>query len=160
MRSNLSKHWANKGFNSPVKQLSPQTKLKDVPSEIGKSIRNKVNAVGNTTVGQAAAKFAGFVAGPIAEDFVNNRYNKPAPKVAPKRVQGKSAPNKSEGSSGSTKPVQRIRKEFEKIAPKKPIIKKDNNEKQKIDSVKTEQIKKTRGNAEQPSEIVEIELKN
>lgn len=161
MRSNLSKHWANKGFNSPAKQVSSQTKLKDVPSEIGKSISNKVKAIGNTTVGQAAAKVAGHLAGPLAEDFVNARYNKPAPKVVAKPVQSKNVPNKSNVNSGNKKPVQQAKKEGKKIAPKKPIVKEEKNEKQKIDSVKTEQIKKLRGNAEQTSNdtIMDGELK-
>jgi hypothetical protein len=146
MRSNLSKHWAGKGFNSPAKQVSSQTKLKDVPSEIGNSIRKGVEAVGNTTVGQAAAKVAGIFGGERAENYVNEKYNKPAPKVV--HAKGKTAPNKSEGSSGSKKPVQQAKKQVERIAPKKPIVKKEMNAKPKIDSAKTEN----------PSEDIKIDV--
>ena len=64
MKHTISKHYAGGGYNSPIKQVTKQTKLKDVPEQLvnsGKKIVNSAvdysrqvgNRIGNTTVGEA-----------------------------------------------------------------------------------------------------------
>lgn len=68
MKSQMSKHWGGKGYNSPIKQVNMHTKLKDVPGELmnsGKKILNSVvdtavdygrkvgNKISNASVGEA-----------------------------------------------------------------------------------------------------------
>ena len=64
MRSPILNQCAGRGYNSPIKQVNMQTKLKDVPGELinsGKKIVNNVtnkvtdigNRISNATVGEA-----------------------------------------------------------------------------------------------------------
>lgn len=86
MKSQVSKHWQGKGYNTPLKQVTPQTSLRDVPEELSNSIERNVDRVGNKikrgidrvsnmTLGEAASKTAGFMASGLGVG-VGNRVEK------------------------------------------------------------------------------------
>jgi hypothetical protein len=75
MRPTISKHCAGRNYNSPLSQLNSNTKLKDVPGQIGGMVRNAVSnsmdAIGNVTVGNAG-KFVANALFPGASAIVGN----------------------------------------------------------------------------------------
>lgn len=83
MKSQVSKHWEGKGYNTPLKQVKASTKLRDVPGELSNSIERGVDRIGNRIskgikeigdmpLGDAVAGVAGTIAGPL----VGNRVTK------------------------------------------------------------------------------------
>lgn len=97
MRSPILKQCAGRGYNSPIKQINTQTKLKDVPGKIVEAGKNMLNKVANTTVGDAIntiGNAANFLAGPgttavvgTVKDFMSDNDTKPKPKKLMKKLE-------------------------------------------------------------------------
>jgi hypothetical protein len=68
MRSQVSKHWAGKAYNSPLAQVDSSTKLKDLAGGLSGVGKNLVEKFSNTTVGDAVD----FVSGPGLSEALNN----------------------------------------------------------------------------------------
>jgi len=116
MRSPISKHWSGKGYNSPIKQVNAQTKLKDVPRELVNSGKKIVKGVTNaaSNVADKAINYGKQIGNKIGNTTVGEAINVAG--VAYGMPPGTLIPKEKKMSATKTKlQPQLLRKDFERL---------------------------------------------